>query len=562
MKDSKRFVHSVVNGISWLIAQGYQDEPLFASRSQWSHGRLIRATPHRRVLQVEGRRCPFLVKHFVVAGISAGLKGALRGSPAAREWKAIHEAQRRGLPVPRPVALGEGRKIWKRESLLITEFIGGSVPLGHYLFGPDRPAGSVRHRAVQEVAKLIRAAHDAGFYQPDLHADNILIEPGAQKFELFLIDLQRVAFRSSLSLRKRWQNLSVLNGGSTEASLADRVCFLRAYLSSPPSLRADVRKLIAQLERAGQRHRLRLWQSRGKRCLAENREFLKVKVGEFFGFARRNSWSNDFQGLGGGLHQQLVRPGGRSVTDSPTIGVSLVELRGVTLHVKKHHYRGLASALVDLFCHSPARRTWVAANHLRMRGIPVALPIAYLEKRRLRIPAESYVITENVSGVTLSDSFACLPGRGLSVQEKRRLLADWARLVAKMHIRGVTCRNLKASNFVVLERTPGKYDLQVVDFDGIRLGTISWRRRIGNLVCLAQESYRYACFTQRDRLRFLKAYLGWEKDKDWRRVWSWVAWELGSMRRCLGLGFFRWRRPERFAGQELLGERVNAKSDR
>jgi len=34
------------------------------------------------------------------------------------------------------------------------------------------------------------------------------------------------------------------------------------------------------------------------------------------------------------------------------------------------------------------------------------------------------------------------------------------------------------------------------------------------------------------------------------------------MRRCLGLGFFRWRRPERFAGQELLGERVNAKSDR
>jgi Lipopolysaccharide kinase (Kdo/WaaP) family len=210
----------------------------------------------------------------------------------------------------------------------------------------------------------------------------------------------------------------------------------------------------------------------------------------------------------------------------------------MTLRVKKHQYRGYARAFIGLCRCGVARRAWVAANHLRMRGISVALPIAYLEKRRFRIPGESYVIVKEVSGKTLSDAFACLPGSELSVQEKRRLLGDCARLVARMHSCGVACEDLKASNFVAEERTSGKYDLHAVDFDGLRLGTVSWRRRIANLARLAQESYRYACFTQRDRLRFLKAYLGREKDKSWRRVWSRVAWELA---------LFRWRRTERWS---------------
>jgi tRNA A-37 threonylcarbamoyl transferase component Bud32 len=536
MTAHRKFARLDVGETSWLIAEGYQEEALFAAGFQWSHGRLIRATPHRRALQVEGKHRSFLVKHFVVAGLWLGLKRVVRGSPAAREWKALHEAQLRGLSVPPPVALGEGEKIWQRESLLVTEFVGGAVPLGHYLFGPDRPIGSTRQRVVQEIAKLIRHAHDSGFYQPDLHLDNILVRPGLESSEFFLIDLQRVIFRSSLSLRRRWRNLSVLNGGCAEASLTDRVCFLKDYLSSPSPLTADFRKVTARLERAGQKHRLRLWQSRGKRCLAENREFLKVKAGDFFGFARRDTWSDDFQGLTDGLDQHLAGPGIPSAKASPTMTAGLLEFHGIRLRVKKHPYRGYAYAFIGLVCCGPARRAWVTANYLRMRGISVPLPIAYLEKRRFRMPVESYIITKEVSGKTLSDVFARLPGSGLSVQEKRRLLADFARFVARMHSCGVACGDLRASSFVVEERTPGKYDLHAVDFDGVRLGTVSWRRRIANLARLTQESYRYACFTQRDRLRFLKAYLGREKDKSWRRVWSRVAWELT---------LFRWRRAER-----------------
>lgn len=524
MIEHDRFVGVEIDGVSWLVAEDFQPEPLFASRTGWSHGKLIRATPHRRVLQVEGRSHTLLVKHFVHSGIRAGLKATLRGPPAWREWKALREAQQRGLPLPKPLALGWRGRIWKRESFLVTDFIEQAIPLSHYLFGPDRPVGAARRRAFQGVAKLVRRAHESGFYQPDLHADNILVRPSQPKLGFFLIDFQRVIFRSSLSSRNRWRNLSVLNGGCTDASLVDRLRFLKSYLSSSPPMIVDLRKLVVRLERAGWKHRLHLWRSRGKRCLAENRDFLKIGVGEFSGFARRASWSEDFQGWIDGFGQFVGSA--EWVQDFPA--VSIPQAHGVTLRVQKYRCRGFGQGLRNLIYSSAARRAWMGASQLQMRGIPVVLPIAYLEKRRLGTFPEGYVVAKDVSRVLLSDFFADFLRKGLSIGEKRRLLSDFARLVGRMHRRGATYSDLKASKFAAHEDSKGNNDVRVVDFDGLYLGAISRRVKIKNLAALAKESCRYTGFTSGDRLRFLKTYLGRKYGKNWKAVWFRVGEEVSK----------------------------------
>jgi tRNA A-37 threonylcarbamoyl transferase component Bud32 len=519
MKDSKKYVYSLWNGVSWLIAEGYQEEPLFASPFDWSQGSLLRATRHRRVVRVEGKHRALLVKHFVHSWVGVGLKALLRGSPANREWIALCESRHRGLPVPTPVALGEAGRIWKRESWLVTEFIDGSVPLHRCLLGPDRLVGSYRSRAVREVARLIRRAHDAGFYQPDLHAANILLRSGQKELDLFLIDLQRVSFSSSLSLRRRWQNLSVLNGGCTEASLVDRVRFLRSYLSTPPALTAEFRKLAFRLEREGQRHRLRLWRSRQKRCLAENRDFLKIRTGDFLGFARRKSWSAGFQSRFAGFHGYLADPSIQLVKDSLTTTIEILSLDGVTFYVKRYNYQGLGYGLKGLFRSSRARRAWFAANSMRLRGVPGSLPVAYLERRRFRILLESYLITRAVNGKRISEMLDKSVVSNAYLRTKRSLIQDLACWLGKMHLSGVSHRDLKDTNIVVQKREPGKYNFFIVDFDGVRFGYVSWRRRIKNISRLTRAFQHYPAVTQTDRLRFLKAYLGIRERNRWKKIW-------------------------------------------
>lgn len=91
----------------------------------------------------------------------------------------------------------------------------------------------------------------------------------------------------------------------------------------------------------------------------------------------------------------------------------------------------------DLFRSSRARRTWIAANSLHMRGIPVALPLAYLERRRLGILLESYFLTSGRKGVMLRDIFRRYDNVGYRFQDKRILLGEMARLLKKMHANGV-----------------------------------------------------------------------------------------------------------------------------
>jgi tRNA A-37 threonylcarbamoyl transferase component Bud32 len=347
-----------------------------------------------------------------------------------------------------------------------------------------------------------------------------LIRASGDGIKALLIDLQRVKIGPPLTLQERWQNLSILQGGCTHASSTDRLRFLKQYLAYPTPLPIDLRPLVSQLEQKGRRHRFSLWRSRQKRCVAENREFMKIQAGSFFGFARRDCWHQDLQRLLREPERILAHPETQLVKRSTTTSVAVVRQSAGRLYVKRYNYQGLGYAIKDLFRSARARRAWIAANSLHMRGIPVALPVAYLERRRLGLLLDSYVLTEAKSGRNLRVVLNDYDRSAASVNTKRALLNAMARLVRKMHDRGVAHRDLKAPNVIAQAGPNNVCELFIVDFDGISLGVVSRNRREKNLARLAQERHRHRCLTRTDRLRFLKAYLATNDKKAWKKVWQ------------------------------------------
>lgn len=519
--DTHEWVARRIDRMSWLVRSDWQGRLSLVCKRGWHGGEVLRSLPHRQVLRFNGQPA-LVVKLFRHRGLTTLLKLLLRDTPALREWKKIHQALRLGIPTVKPLAVGRTAQILPRESVLVTELLKETLPVDAYLFGPRRASGSERRRAIQEIAGVVRKAHDAGWRQRDFHLGNILITPEPRAGKIFLIDFQRAEFLRRPADRLRWRDLAVLHGGSIAASRSDRLGFLKEYLSVAPRLSVDLRIIAAQLERRGLRHRFKLWRRRGKRCLADNREFVRIRQDGYCGAARRANGA-------GGLQRMLRNGssginGGEVIKDSRTTTVTVLPISENKIYVKRYNYQGWPYALKDLLRRARARRVWLAANGCVIRGLTVAPPLAYLERRRFGILLESYFMTGGVPGQTLT---SWLVLHGGDSRRRRALVGALARFVARMHERRVQNRDLKFDNLIVVQEAPNSFGLFMVDFDGIAMGPVSWRARMKNIARLERESRRSMAVTRTDRLRYLKIYLGPRCEERWKRCWRAIARRAG-----------------------------------
>lgn len=516
------WVERRLHGVCWRVRSDHQERIFAACGGGWRDAEVVRATPDRRVLRIEGPPVIW-VKHFRHRTLRGWAKALLRKSPAAREWGALQAVRRRGLPTPEPIGLGESGGIVKRESFLVTGELEGALPLDDLVRGKNRLTARQRWRLIAEVAALIRKAHDRGVYQRDLHLENFLVREGASEFEVFLIDLQRVIIGRLLGPGPRWENLAVLHGGCAAASRTDRLRFLQAYLSSPLPFPSDVRRIAADIERKGQGRRFRLWRSRQGRCVAENREFAKVQAGDFSGFARRDLRN---EGLGDWLarpEQIFERPELKIVKDSTTTTVGILACGEKSFYVKRYNRQTLGYAFKNLFRVSRGRRGWIVFNSLRMRDIPAPLPLAYVERRRWRALFESYLVAAAVPGANLADIAKRFREGRISLKDKRALIEELARFVRRMHDRRVAHRDLKPQNIIAEQTGAGSWRIWIVDADGIRLGPVSRRARAKNIGRVARSFLGHPAVVRTDGLRFLRAYLKAGERARWKELWREVT---------------------------------------
>jgi len=524
-EDSLRNVMSTVpnayrlslGGISWLVVKLGEQSVRRIVQSLDTNHQVLRFIPNRRVFRIDAE-VPVIVKHFFPKVLSGILKCIFGWDPALREWNGLRRAANHGLPVPTALAVGRRNGFLRGESFIVTEALRDAVSLGAFFSASQRPTGALRRKAIEQAARVLRKAHDVGMFQRDLHLDNLMVRIQATGPQVFLIDLQRVQFRRSLRIKERLINLAELHGGCTAATHAERLRFLKTYLLELPGLGKDLRPFLSRLETMALKHRLGVWRSRQKRCLADNRDFIKLRVGRYIGCARRD-WAE------GVFLSELSRPvellsSCAVVKDSRTTTVGAGKVCERAIHVKRYNFQSLGYALKDLFRPSRAKRAWIAGNSCVMRGLSVAAPVAYLERRRGRFLIESYLVANTVEGQNLTEFKA---QRGRQFSEKRDWLDDLARFLTRMHGRQVANRDLKADNLIVSQKGTKGYDFFMVDFDGIEIGPVSWRTRVKNLTRLERGLRGSAAITRTDRLRFLRTYLGPRFEDQWKKYWCGIA---------------------------------------
>jgi hypothetical protein len=166
--------------------------------------------------------------------------------------------------------------------------------------------------------------------------------------------------------------------------------------------------------------------------------------------------------------QSLAAGDGRVLADSARSRITAVEAQGVRAVVKQTPWRGALRAAADRLRGSAGRRGFRAGHGLRARGLGAALPLAYLERRRLGLPLASWLVLEDLrpapSAVTALES-------GWDAGE---VLDALARFLVALHRRGVDHGDLKGSH-VLFGRDPGGgIAPRLIDLEGVR-----FRARLG-----------------------------------------------------------------------------------
>jgi len=206
--------------------------------------------------------------------------------------------------------------------------------------------------------------------------------------------------------------------------------------------------------------------------------------------------------------------------------VGLVRCGGREVIVKLFDESAPRHRLVRLFTGSAAARAAAGAAAMRDAGLPAPPVVAVFETAMLCARPASCVVTEFVDGQRgdhLWDESRARP------RLRRRLVAALAERVRAIHDRGLYPQDVGMVNWVAAPVDRG-WDLVLVDLDRVRrYARVSRRRRRKNLVQLELSFGRTA--SQREKLLFLRRYLGRPDAAELRRTAAEVARDAGEKER-------------------------------
>jgi len=542
-------------GVRWQFRPGL--EHLFGPDGlrleEWlaaGQAHIVKHGPHRTVYHVILPGLDFYLKHNRLADCRAKLRELVRPSKARSEYEHARAVAARNVPTFEPLALGESCRVsMARESFLITRTLPETRPLHSFLETtlpqwPRRRQARFRQRLAAELGRLLARMHEAGIAHHDLHPGNLLLRlhDGEDRPELFLIDLHAVRLGAPLSWRVRRANLVMLNRWfALRSQRTDRLRFWRAYesagnvsLSPQPTVRGLV---VADLERRTSASNKRMWRKLDRRCLRNNRYFYQIRAGDVAGHATVD--------LSAETLAPLLRDPDAPFNSSNSIilkrssSSSVVEFDLPGPHgprrviYKRFAVTRWSDPWVSLFRPAPALRSYVLGHALLLRCLPTPRPLAVWHRYRRGLAHEGYLLTEKVADALELRSFVdylySLPAAERRTR-LRRLIDQVAHLLATLHQRGLSHRDLKAANLLVsgVSTLTDERDLSVhfIDLAGVcRVYKLRRARRVQNLARLNASFLNHPALTRSDRLRFLRVYLRWglRGRSGWKRWWRQIA---------------------------------------
>jgi tRNA A-37 threonylcarbamoyl transferase component Bud32 len=559
-------------GLRWRLHPELRDQLLgerglrLAEWLQAGQAHVVKHAPHRTVYRVRLPGLTFYLKHNRLPDTQAWLRGWLRRGKALSEYERALAVAARHIPTFTPLAVGEPcQGKWPGESFLLTQALEDTQPLNTFLEQvlPGLPANSqtrLRQRIAVSLGHLIADMHDAGIVHDDLHTGNILIDPGPDGLEprLYLIDLDAVRLGPRLEWAAARNNLVILNRWFVlRSSRSDRLRFWHAYCARrrqrasfvvPVSNRHGLTGCVCptrprEVEKNTLLSNIEFWHGLDSRSLGNNRRFRRLRAGEVAGHAVADLAGPELTDLLADPDAPFRVPGVLLHKDSRSSTVAELDfpVGGTSRRViyKRFRVTSRLDPWLALFRPAPARRSWVNGHSLRLRWLPTPRPLAVFHRRQHGLPCEGYLLTAKVEGAEDLHLFMDRIGR-LPEQEYLKAIRDVlekvACLVRDMHARGVSHRDLKAVNLLVVHDPTASQAasadpidhwpltssvIWLIDLVGVRLHRrLGMRRKVQNLARLNASFVRHPGVRMTDRLRFLRIYLQCGlRQSDWKSWW-------------------------------------------
>lgn len=372
-------------------------------------------------------------RRLVGRGVHAGGEAVFKLFSSRRKASREYAREQAGLRALRAAGVAAPQLIesWRNGagSGLVLEKLAGRTAL-ELLAGED--SDSQRRALIADLLDWVIAAQRRGCVQEDIHLGNfIMTGAGWHMLDAGACRVGVTARRAHLNnlawllaqfppAEDEWLLARVVAHGVPRDALSRRLLKVR---------NRRLRKLLKKTER---------------NCTG----FLRLREGNLRGSARRDAWPALREMLRQGAHAegQVLKDGASArVTRDPATGWV----------VKRYNVKSFWHRVKRQMGITRAKRSWRAAHLLRLVGIPVPAPVAYLEARRGVLKEEAWFIAENAPGVPLH---RLVREKGLDSS-----VVDALRDVFVLMYRfGISHGDMKASNILVEGGTPWLIDLDAV----------------------------------------------------------------------------------------------------
>ena len=483
---------------------------------------LIKKNHQRSIWRVALPSGTVYVKHCRANTPRSWIRELLRPPKAQLEFENALTLRSRGIGCTEPLAWGMTADQWPGDSFIITREQANAIPLDIFL---EQPLSPQRRRRLAVAFGLFLAKLRRGtVFHPDAHPGNFLIEwAEAAEPQFYLLDVHAVQttapppyFRVETGPLQVDFNLLLLNRWfQMRATRTDRLRFYTSYCEGLDPLLINMHALESETRRSN----LAFWFSRLGRYRGNNREFRKIRGPGVRGHAVRDLPEDVLGEWIANPDAVFQRTDARILKDSPSSTVAVIKhpATSVKYVFKRFRRKSWFTGIKNRLRPSAAMRSWSYGQSLRDRGLPTARPLAVLHRIRAGLPREGYLIFE-----FLADAVELPFAIALATGVERWQLADTlGRLLRDVHDRGVSHRDLKAPNILIVAGRP-----VLIDLVGVGVGlTVTDTERIRNLARLNASFFHSSTVSRTDRLRLLRAYSSWsaQPPDDWKVFWRAIA---------------------------------------
>jgi tRNA A-37 threonylcarbamoyl transferase component Bud32 len=397
----------------------------------------------------------------------------LKLSQPQRELRAFQKLKHMDILIPELVAYyrENGAILPQKEYIIMREIEKGQSLTDLLLNDFFLLTRKEQKKLILDFSNYIRNLHDSGVIHSDPNLGNFLIMQDNGKNYFYLLDLADVKIRPSLSVKERWNNLSLLNlSFFKRVPESLRYYFLKNYSHSFLKLKKDVLLAIEKIESTSLKMASKTWSKRTLWCLGDNSFFHAARYGPFEIHLKRSY--DDIKGLKQILNFPdtfMGEVGSRVLKNGRTVKATVVDIEGGrSLFLKRYNKKGFFHTFKNIFRSSRASHVWLNNYKFELRGIPIPPPVAYMEERRGRILKRSYIINEFIHD-TIMLNFLFEPQKeNVPYKEKLSIMREVGREIGKMHRLGCLHGDMKWSNLLI-KKINDNYKCFFIDLDSSKV---------------------------------------------------------------------------------------------